>query len=273
MVRLTCCLAVLVTLLMASSVSAVTLSGFALENFSSTGTYSDHVRIIATEDLCDKLSAKITLTPTKQLPLISYYEICWNNPGRGVDSVEVGRLFPVFGREWSDYRVDMAPLLNYSGINGPLVAVDTGISLSGHTRKFGWYTGIFTGDRIFGNAPGMRGQPDLYLRGTYQTNPTLILGASQRIGPVPASGADVLITKGRTQVTLEEINSKGISQEYAEGEYRLNNLLSVAGRHEWLQSGNRWGAALTLTLPKGFEVKLLRQTNPNQLFVQAAIRF
>jgi hypothetical protein len=247
-------------------------TGFAYERWdSSTDIVSPHVRLILDQNLTSNLEAKLTLTPKGPMPVFSYGEIIVRKPVKGIESIDIGRQFPVFGYEWSIYRADQVPAMAFSAVNAPLAAADTGISASGQHLRLSWYAGIFIGDRDYGNISRYRGGPDEYLRLTYNLSSVVTLGASERLGITPASGVDIRAEKSRIALTLESITSAGTNQSYVQGEYKLDKRLSLASRYEWLSSGNRTGIAGTYAIDRNFTLKVLRVTNPSQTLIQAVV--
>lgn len=251
-----------------------TVHGFGLEQYSSVNdSCAANVRIIAASKLNDELSFNLTLTATGSLPFWTYYDLTWKNPTVGVESLKIGRFFPIFGRDWADYRVDQVPMLTYSSIYGPLIAADTGISASGRSGKLAWTGAILIGDRLFGNVPKDSNSADYYFRAEYLANKTVTVGMSQRFGPTPASGIDLLICTGKSRITAEQVSSEGVSQESLQMEYQAGRNCTIAARQEWLNSTNRFGVAVTYALGSSIELKVLSEDNPDQVIVQTAVKF
>ncbi len=227
---------------------------------SASSQVNSHIRLILSGDLTDRLGFRLVGTPVGPLSPISYAELIWKPAVKGVDSVTLGRTFPVFGRSWYFWRVDQVPTVLYSSIYGPNAAEDTGVTVVGHAKRFRWYMGGFAGQPLFGNDPGAAG----YFRGEYQVSPALALAISQRFSHVGATGADIVWHQGRLELASEVVSSQDLAQTLVRGQYQLNKRIGLALQREWLAIGPRWTVASTLGLGRYLEVKLGYQTGGRQ---------
>lgn len=219
----------------------VTIHGFAMDTYLPGHEPSDHVRLIITDKVRSDLLAKVVLTPIGPISNLSYAEIIWSEPLPGIQSLTIGRTFPVFGRIWYDRRVDMVPTIIYSDINLPLAAIDTGATLTGKMKRWQWTTGLYSGDAVFGN----NHSANLSLRGEYNASQSIILGMSQRVSAVSATGFDAVWSVGKLRLTGESITSESLTQYALLSEFAITPKTSFALQREWLIGGNVWTGVVT----------------------------
>ncbi len=221
---------------------------------------SPHVRLILSGELADRLRFRLVGTPVGPLHPVSYAELIWKVPLKGMDSITVGRTFPVFGNSWYFWRVDQVPTIYYSSIYGPNAAEDTGVTIAGHNQRFHWYVGGFAGQPLFGNDLG----PAAYFRGEYRIKQGLLVGVSQRASAVAATGADVVWRRERLELAGEMVSSQGVTQALGRGQYQVSRRVGLALQHEWLVVGNRWTLVSTTQIRRGVELKVGYQLGEQQ---------
>lgn len=217
-----------------------------------------------------KLDFNLILTPEGIPKVIQNCSVTWNKPFSGVESVKVGRFLAPFGWEWWYYRVDRLPTVQYSLINKPLLLRDNGIQLKGHYHSLEWFVAAFAGHRLGGNVPpSEKGEWDYYGRGRLQLADHLWLGVSQRIGPVPAQGIDMVWQCSNCSFAAEGIRSQRVLQWYIFGEQKLSRNVSGVIRFEHLPNDRRWIVGSSVVYGDGQEVKLnlivSQQKNPQLL--------
>lgn len=257
----------------ARAAEPVEVYGFAFGTAdSSVSEVNSHLRVALRAQLEKDVTVNLVFTPHGPLEVLTYGHVVWRKPIDGVDAVVAGRMLPPFGRTWYDWRVDRVPTVFYSGINWPLSMRDTGVMVQGSGGRVKWYAGAYVGDTYFGND---RSQA-MYLRAEYKVLGSIVLGGSQRLSHVPATGADVTLRLGRAEIIGELISSQGVTQELLLGQYQVSKRVGVALQHEWLDAGSRWTAMSTVYLGRSLELKagyLLGENQKGRIVGQLVTRW
>jgi len=216
-----------------------------------------HVWLLLDHKYRDNLSLKIILAPKGPPQIVHSLFIKWVNPTANVDYIRVGRMETPFGNGISAYRIDHNPTIIYSAIDAPVVARSNGFEGAGHVHKLKWTLGVFSGERLLGNIPATAdNNVDFYLRLRDTISDNILIGASQRAGPVYAWGLDLVLQDSdhHLRAEFETVGSLGITQHSIMLIYELG-WLNLLHRTEILESGIRWTPGFRIFLPHDCEIK------------------
>ncbi|MDA2936221.1 hypothetical protein MYX06_03320 [Patescibacteria group bacterium AH-259-L05] len=220
-----------------------------------------HLWLIATNPLNDNIDLTIILAPEGPPRLVHNLQLTWRKPIKGIDYLTVGKFIPAFGWEFSHYRIDLVPTVQYTVLVNSLVARSNGAEIGGTPLGwFEWKLGAFSGERVGGNInKADDGKWNIYPR--LRLNPLrdrLWMGSTLRLGPVDAWGLDLQaeLPLLPLRIEAETIATNGSIQHSILGVYRVLPWLHGVFRYEDLKEGKRFIPGLAIKLPYNNEIKL-----------------